>query len=56
MIWDNGAKGAGEERHAFIDHGTGEYCSTEAKAAIQALVSSYTNSLTLDDVYRNAPK
>lgn len=56
MIWDNGAKGAGEERHAFIDHGTGEYCSTEAKAAIQALVSSYINSLTLDDVYRNAPK
>ena len=56
MIWDNGAKGAGEERHAFIDHGTGEYCSTEAKAAIRALVSSYTNSLTLDDVYRNAPK
>lgn len=56
MIWDNGAKGAGEERHAFIDHGTGEYCSTEAKAAIQALVSSYTNSLTLDDIYRNAPK
>ena len=56
IIWDNGAKGAGNEHHAFIDHGTGEYCSPEAKAAIQALVSSYTNSLTLDDVYRNAPK
>ena len=56
IIWDNGAKGAGNEHHAFIDHGTGEYCSPEAKAAIQALVFSYTNSLTLDDVYRNAPK
>ena len=56
IIWDNGAKGAGNERHAFIDHGTGEYCSAEAKAAIQALVTSYGNSLTLDDVYRNAPK
>lgn len=56
MIWDNGAKGAGNECHAFIDHGTGEYCSPEAKAAIQALISSYTNDLTLDDVYRNAPK
>ena len=56
IIWDNGAKGAGNEHHAFMDHGTGEYCSPEAKAAIQALVSSYTNSLTLDDVYRNAPK
>lgn len=56
IIWDNGAKGTGNERHAFIDHGTGEYCSTEAKAAIQALISSYANNLTLDDVYRNAPK
>ena len=56
IIWDNGAKGAGEERHAFINHGTGAYCSTEAKAAIEALVSSYTNALTIDDVYRNAPK
>jgi endoglucanase len=56
ILWDNGAKGAGNEKHAFIDHGTGEYCSPEAKAAVQALVGSYTNSLTLDDVYRNAPK
>ena len=56
IIWDNGAAGAGNERHAFINHGTGEYCSTEAKAAIQALLSSYNNNFTLDDVYRNAPK
>jgi endoglucanase len=56
MVWDNGAKGAGNECHAFFDHGTGEYCTTEAKEAMQALVSSYTNSLTLEDVYRNAPK
>ena len=56
MLWDNGAKGAGNEKHAFIDHGTGEYCTSEAKAAVEALISSYTNSLTLEDVYRNAPK
>lgn len=56
MVWDNGAKGTGNEKHAFFDHGTGEYCSTEAKAAMQALLTSYTNSLTLKDVYRNAPK
>ena len=56
MLWDNGAKGAGNECHAFIDHGTGEYCTSEAKAAVEALISSYTNSLTLEDVYRNAPK
>ena len=56
IIWDNGAKGAGNERHAFIDHGTGEYCSPEAKAAIEALVDSYKNTLSLEDVYNSAPK
>ena len=59
MIWDNGAKGAGDERHAFIDHGTGEYCSTEARKAIEALVSSYSNeseSYTMESIYAGAPK
>ena len=56
IIWDNGAKGAGNERHAFIDHGTGEYCSPEAKAAIEAMVDSYKNTLSLEDVYNSAPK
>lgn len=55
IIWDNGAKGAGNERHAFIDHGTGEYCSPEAKAAIEALVDSYKNTLSLEDIYNSAP-
>ena len=55
-IWDNGAKGAGEECHAFIDHGTGEYCSTGAKNAIQAFTGSYNSILKLSDVYNNAPK
>ena len=55
-IWDNGAKGAGEECHAFIDHGTGEYCSTGAKNAIQAFTGSYNSILQLSDVYNNAPK
>lgn len=56
MIWDNGAKGAGNECHAFIDHGTGEYCSPEAQAAIEALVTSYGDDRTLDEVYDSAPK
>ena len=56
IIWDNGVKGAGDERHAFIDHGTGEYCSPEAKAAIEALVDSYKNTLSLEDIYNSAPK
>ncbi len=55
IIWDNGAKGHGNERHAFIDHGTGEYCSPEAEAAIKALTGSYDSSLTLEEVYDSAP-
>jgi len=56
VLWDNGAEGHGNEKHAFIDHGTGEYCSPEAKAAIEALISSYNDDLTLEQVYNNAPK
>lgn len=59
MIWDNGAEGAGRERHAFIDHGTGEYCSPEAKKAMEAMISSYMNEdedYTLESIYANAPK
>ncbi len=56
LIWDNGASGAGRERHAFIDHGTGAFCSSAAEAAIKALVDSYNDDLTLEQVYNNAPK
>lgn len=56
VIWDNGAKGHGNEKHAFIDHGTGEYCSPEAEAAMKALVGSYNDDRTLEQVYNNAPR
>jgi len=56
VLWDNGAEGHGNERHAFIDHGTGQFCSKEAEAAIEALIDSYNNDLTLEQVYNNAPK
>lgn len=56
IIWDNGAAGAGNEKHAFINHGTGDYCSPEAQAAIEAMVTSYTDNLSLDDIYNSAPK
>ena len=56
ILWDNGAKGHGEERHAFIDHGTGEYCSEEAEAAVKAMMDSYCNDLTLEQIYNGAPK
>ena len=56
IVWDNGSKGHGNEKHAFIDHATGEYCSPEAQAAMEAMVNSYNNDLTLEDVYNSAPK
>ncbi len=55
IIWDNGAPGAGDEKHAFINHATGEYCSPEAKAAIEAMLGSYNDDLTLQDIYNQAP-
>lgn len=59
IIWDNGAKGAGNECHAFIDHGTGMYCSPEAESAIKALLEGYNNNssdFTLESIYNGAPK
>lgn len=56
MLWDNGAKGHGNEKHAFIDHGTGEYCSEEAEAAVKAMIDSYNNDFTLEQIYDGAPK
>ena len=56
MVWDNGAHGAGNEKHAFFDHGTGDYCSPEAMAAMRSLIDSYTDNLSLKEVYNNAPK
>ena len=55
FIWDNGAHGGGRESHAFVNHGTGEFCSDEAKAAIQAMVGAYTDSRSLDDIYASSP-
>lgn len=59
FIWDNGAKGAGTECHAFFDHGTGAYCSDEARAAMECVVKAFATEeadYTLDSVYANAPK
>lgn len=59
FVWDNGATGTGEEQHAFINHGTGAYCSTGAQKAVEAMVRAMNtgdDSYTLNYVYANAPK
>ena len=55
FIWDNGATGSGEEKHAFFNHANGEFSSLEAEAAITAMVSAYNSDDTLDDIYDQAP-
>lgn len=55
FIWDNGAEGAGNECHAFIDHATGEYSSAGAEAAIRAMTTAYRSDYSLEDIYNQAP-
>jgi endoglucanase len=55
FIWDNGADGAGNECHAFIDHATGEYSSAGAEAAIRAMTTAYRSDYSLEDIYNQAP-
>ena len=58
FVWDNGAEGTGNERHAFIDHATGEFCSEPARMAVEIMVramTSETAGYTLDSIYENAP-
>lgn len=58
FVWDNGAKGTGNEQHGFIDHATGEYCSEPARLAVETMVRAMNDgdgSYTLETVYDNAP-
>ena len=58
FVWDNGAKGTGNEQHGFIDHATGEYCSEPARLAVETMVRAMNGgdeSYTLETVYDNAP-
>lgn len=58
FIWDNGAKGSGNESHAFVDHATGAYCSEGAREAIEAFLHGMnedSSDYTLETVYNSAP-
>ena len=57
-LWDNGATGTGPEKHAYIDHGTGQFVDNAAKELVQLIVKAFTSSdasYTLDSVYNSAP-
>ena len=58
FLWDNGAKGVGAEKHAYIDHGTGEFVDDKAKELVGLIVKAATKkdaSYTLQSVYDAAP-
>jgi hypothetical protein len=57
-LWDNGAKGIGPEKHAYIDHGTGAFIDDTAKELVGIMVKAVTTKdpeYTLDSVYNSAP-
>ena len=60
FIWDNGAKGSGNEIYGIIDHGTGEYMDkTRGPEIVKVCKKGMTNTdtgYTLDYVYTTAPK
>lgn len=58
FLWDNGASGAGQEKHGYLDHGTGGYIAN-SKIPIDVMVKArFTtdSSYTLQSVYDNAPQ
>ena len=57
-LWDNGAKGTGSEKHAYIDHGTGQFAGEDARTLVELMVKAVTTkdpSYTLQSVYDAAP-
>ena len=57
FLWDNGAKGAGEESFGFIDHGNGAYINN-SKEIIDVMLKALDrsdSSYTLETVYNSAP-
>lgn len=58
FLWDNGAEGAGQEHHPYINHGTGAYM-TSGEAPVKAMVKAWNTesaTYTLQSVYDSAPK
>lgn len=57
-LWDNGAKGTGPERHAYIDHATGQFVDDLAGELVAIMVKAVTTTdpaYTLQSVYNSAP-
>ena len=58
FLWDNGASGAGQEQHGYINHGTGGYVGN-SKEIVDLLKKAWfttAEGYTLETVYNSAPK
>lgn len=57
FLWDNGAEGYGQERHGYIDHGSGAF-TAQGEAPVNAMIKAWNStaaSYTLQSVYDSAP-
>lgn len=57
FLWDNGAQGVGQEKHAYIDHGTGQFIA-DAKEVVDVMVKAWSSTdekYTLQSIYDSAP-
>ena len=57
-VWDNGAKGTGSEKHAYIDHASGRFVDEKAETLVGLMVKAVTTkdpAYTLESVYNAAP-
>lgn len=58
MLWDNGASGAGQEHHGYINHANGAYIGN-SRYPVDAMMKAWktgSDSYTLKSVYDSAPK
>ena len=57
FLWDNGSAGDGQEHHAYINHGTGDYVNYSKEAVDSMVKAWFTDSpvYTLQTVYESAP-
>ena len=58
FLWDNGADGYGQERHGYVDHGSGEY-TANGREPVEAMVKAWRTTdvtYTLQSVFDSAPK
>ena len=66
FLWDNGARGYGNERHAYINHGTGEYesftgadgktyTSKDPLDIMKKAIFTTDPAYTIQSVYNTAP-